>query len=153
MDNLAMDSLMVWLIAGLILMLFDLLLIGGGILFLVGSSAIIVSLFVEVQWIAHDLSAMLLLFIVTNALLFLLLWKPLKRLQKEVDRPEEDGTVTGYQFILSEDLIPDSETNHDYMGIVWTILLEEGEQRLEQGEPVKVTRASVGKLWVKSAHK
>ncbi|ABD82789.1 NfeD family protein [Saccharophagus degradans] len=92
---------------------------------------------------------------IQTAVFGVLLWKPLRKLQN-IQQAEDDqpNDINGLEFRLSSNLSPTTPSQHNYSGISWVVELDgelddEQSQELAQGTLVKVSRSSVGKLFVK----
>jgi len=84
-----------------------------------------------------------------SAVYIVLLWKPLKRLQKqggEVNKVSSD--LIGHSFTLTESVSPSSAGNYFYSGIQWQV---ESTEELAAGRRVVVTDVQVGVMTVKAA--
>lgn len=80
-----------------------------------------------------------------------LLWKPLRSLQNRQQAAEDQpNDINGIEFRLSSPLGPNTPSQHNYSGISWVVELDaELNEEIAQGTMVKVSRSSVGKLFVK----
>lgn len=75
----------------------------------------------------------------------ILLWKPLKKLQKTPEEKPLESDFLEHEFILSDDLNEFNKVSHQYSGITWQV---KSSQAIPQGTLVKVVRCEVGVLWV-----
>ena len=74
-----------------------------------------------------------------------LLWKPLKRLQNNVDNKDVKSDFAELDFVLSNDVDELGLTTHSYSGINWKL---KSKQPLNAGTHVKVVKKEVGVMWV-----
>jgi membrane protein implicated in regulation of membrane protease activity len=76
-----------------------------------------------------------------------LLWKPLKKMQTQVDTTKVKGDLVGHRFILVEDVAPGLTPEHHYSGINWKLVANE---YLGAGTKVEVTQVDVGVFHIKA---
>jgi membrane protein implicated in regulation of membrane protease activity len=89
-----------------------------------------------------------------TALSALLLWKPLRKLQKTGIRLQEDSAISdfvGTELILTELASKDSDSHIQFCGLEWRVRLDPTEMAttIEAGQAVLISSASVGFLLVK----
>ncbi|WP_372763254.1 NfeD family protein [Pseudoalteromonas sp.] len=80
-----------------------------------------------------------------TAALAILLWKPLKKMQSNVDRKQVNSDFAELTFVLSSDLNEQQVSTYKYSGISWQL---KSEQPLSAGTRVKVVKKEVGVMWV-----
>jgi len=76
-----------------------------------------------------------------------LLWKPLKRIQNNVDSKDINSDFAELNFIIKNDVDDLGLTTHAYSGINWKL---KSHQPLPAGTHVKVIKKEVGVLWVEA---
>jgi len=89
---------------------------------------------------------------ISSAIVALLLWKPLKKLQN-TDVPEKDNSsdLVGYEFILQQDINLLSPGTTQYSGIEWKVEIDKdaGVDEIKAASRVRVSSVEVGKFMVK----
>ena len=76
-----------------------------------------------------------------------LLWKPLKNLQANKQSKKVSSDLTGMNFVLQQDISPDSPGQYHYSGIDWKV---ETNEVITQGTEVEVIDLQVGVMKVKT---
>jgi membrane protein implicated in regulation of membrane protease activity len=145
-NNLA-ESL---LILGILLLVVEVAVLGFStfVLFFVGCAALVTAGLLYVGIIPDTwLSAMLSTGVLTG-LSAVLLWKPLKNMQTQVDTTKAQGDLVGHRFILVEDVAPDMTPEYHYSGIDWKL---KANEHLVAGTQVEVTQADVGVFHIKAS--
>jgi membrane protein implicated in regulation of membrane protease activity len=144
-NNLA-ESL---LILGILLLVIEVAVLGFStfVLFFVGCAAVLTAglLYVGIipdNWLAAMFSTGIL-----TALSAVLLWKPLKKMQTEVDTTKAKGDLVGHRFVLVEDVAPELTPVYRYSGIEWKLMTSE---HLVAGTKVEVIEADVGVFHIKA---
>ena len=84
--------------------------------------------------------------LITSACAFLL-WKPLKRMQDNVDNKEVKSDFAELDFIIKDDVNDLGSTTYSYSGIDWKL---KSHQPLSAGTHVKVVKKEVGVMWVEA---
>jgi len=145
-NNLA-ESL---LILGILLLVIEVVVLGFStfVLFFVGCAAVVTAslLYVGIipdNWLAAMLSTGLL-----TAISAVLLWKPLKNMQTQVDTSKAKGDLVGHSFVLVEDVAPELTPEYHYSGIDWKL---NASEHLVAGTKVKVIQADVGVFHIKAS--
>ena len=77
----------------------------------------------------------------------LFLWKPLKRMQNNVDRTGVHSDFADLDFVLESDVNENGLTTYFYSGISWKL---KSKQPLKAGTHVKVIKKDVGTMWVEA---
>ena len=145
-NNLA-ESL---LILGILLLVIEVAVLGFStfVLFFVGCAAVVTAGLLYVGIIPDTgLSAMLSTGVLTG-LSAVLLWKPLKNMQTQVDTTIAKGDLVGHRFILVEDVAPDLTPEYHYSGVNWKL---KANEHLVAGTQVEVTQADVGVFHIKAS--
>lgn len=105
-------------------------------------------------WLPQDTSLVLLSLAMLTALSALLLWKPLRKLQKTGIRLQEGSAIfdfVGTELILTELASKDSDSHIQFCGLEWRVRVDPTEMAttIEAGQAVLISSASVGFLLVK----
>ncbi|KAF7764391.1 hypothetical protein PCIT_b0382 [Pseudoalteromonas citrea] len=146
-DNIAQTLVIVGLLALIIEVVilgfatFVLLFLG---LSLVFSGGMMYAGLIEASW----LNALWINAVLTFTLA-LLLWKPLKRMQNNVESKEINSDFADIEFTLTDHLSEDNTVQHAYSGIQWQL---KSLNPIEKGTAVKVVKKEVGVLWVEAIH-
>ncbi|NMM39876.1 NfeD family protein [Pseudoalteromonas arctica] len=74
-----------------------------------------------------------------------LLWKPLKRMQDNVDNKEVKSDFAELDFVLTSDVNELGISTYSYSGVSWKL---KSQQPLSAGTHVKVVKKEVGVMWV-----
>ena len=145
-DNLA-ESL---LILGILLLVIEVAVLGFStfVLFFVGCAAVITAGLLYVGIIPDTWLAAMFSTGVITALSAVLLWKPLKNIQTQVDNTKAKGDLVGHSFVLVEDVAPELTPEYRYSGIDWKL---KASEHLVAGTQVEVTQADVGVFHIKAA--
>ena len=77
----------------------------------------------------------------------LFLWKPLKRMQNNVDKKGVQSDFAELDFILADNVDDNGLATYFYSGISWKL---KSKQPLTAGTHVKVVKKDVGTMWVES---
>ncbi|MFT5837829.1 MAG: hypothetical protein ACI9UT_000319 [Flavobacteriales bacterium] len=144
-NNLA-ESL---LILGILLLAIEIVVLGFStfVLFFVGCGAVITAGLLYVGIIPDTgLAAMFSTGLLT-ALSAVLLWKPLKNMQTDVDVTPAKGDLVGHSFVLAEDVAPELTPKYHYSGIDWKL---KASEYLVAGTQVEVIQADVGVFHIKA---
>ena len=106
-------------------------------------------------WLPEDTSLVLLSLAMLTALSALLLWKPLRKLQKTGIRLQEDSTISdfvGTELVLTEQATKNSDSHIQFCGLEWRVRLDPEDHAtvIDAGQRVFISSAAVGVLLVKS---
>lgn len=148
MDWIYTNATTVMLVSGLLLLIIEVAVLGFAtfVLFFVGLSALITAgIFytglLEATYINAFISCA-----VFTAITALVLYKPLKQMQQQVEKKTVTGDFTGLRFRVSDAIAPDAPGMYKYSGIVWSVKCQEP---IAPGTEVEVTNAEVGVFHVK----
>lgn len=83
---------------------------------------------------------------IIDAVLTLVLWRPLKLLQQDRAPKEVKSDWIGTQFDLASDVAPGKPGTARFSGVVWTV---KSTSTLKKGETAEVVKVEVGVLHVK----
>ncbi|MAD44726.1 MAG: activity regulator of membrane protease YbbK [Oceanospirillaceae bacterium] len=83
---------------------------------------------------------------ILTAFLAVVLWKPLKNMQNQVQKSTINSDFARGSFILEEDVDQTGEATRLYSGIRWKL---KSEQPISKGTRVQVVKSDVGIMWVK----
>ncbi|GAA0859772.1 NfeD family protein [Aliiglaciecola litoralis] len=134
-------------IAGLLMLAIEIAILGFAtfVLFFIGMAAVIAGALMYMGVIPETIMSAVLTVAIISALDALLLWKPLKNLQQNVDNTPAKSDLIGHSFTLSEDVSPTTHTQYHYSGINWTL---KSQQPIPAGSTVKVSKVEVGVFYV-----
>jgi membrane protein implicated in regulation of membrane protease activity len=138
------------LILGILLLVIEVAVLGFStfVLFFVGCAAVVTAVLLYLGIIPDTgLAAMFSMGLLT-ALSAVLLWKPLKNMQTQVDTTKAKGDLVGHNFILVEDVAPGLTPEYHYSGIDWKL---KASEILVAGTKVEVIQADVGIFHIKAS--
>lgn len=146
LNNLA-ESL---LILGILLLVIEIVVLGFStfFLFFVGCAAVVTAGLLYVGIIPDTLLSALLTTGVLTAGSAVLLWKPLKKMQTQVDTTKAKGDLVGHSFVLVEDVAPELTPIYRYSGVDWKL---KASELLVSGTRVEVIEADVGVFYIKAS--
>jgi hypothetical protein len=144
-NNLA-ESL---LILGILLLALEVVVLGFStfVLFFVGCAAVVTAGLLYVGIIPDTMLAAMFSTGLLTALSAVLLWKPLKSMQTDVDTTKVKSDLVGHRFVLVEDVAPELTPDYHYSGINWKLITSEN---IVAGTRVEVVQAAVGKFYIKA---
>lgn len=137
-------------VAGLLLLTIEVAILGFAtfVLFFVGIAAIFAGALMYLGVIPETTMAAVLAVGIISAVDAVLLWKPLKRFQQQVDKKQASNDLEGHVFTLANTVSATEHPQYHYSGINWTL---KSEQQLEAGTAVKVVRTEVGIFHIEPA--
>jgi len=135
------------IVLGLLLLVVEILVLGFStfVLFFVGIAIIITAGLMLLGIIPETILASLSSTAIISAVIAVVCWKPLKRMQNKVEIKQVDNGIIGYTFTLSEALALNKTITHHYSGIDWQVCAKEA---LVAGTEVKIIKMDVGILTV-----
>ncbi|SIO33813.1 NfeD family protein [Salinivibrio sp. ES.052] len=141
------------IIIGLLLLAVEVWLLGLStiVLLATGSAAILVGLLAMVGVLPETVTALFSGTGIGAGLLTLLLWRPLKRLQRGGRRPDNrHSDFIGLTLTLTAPLSREQPSSAKYSGITWQLQLDAnaGDIVLQPGEQVRVSGVDVGRFTV-----
>lgn len=144
-NNLA-ESL---LILGILLLAMEVVVLGFStfVLFFVGCAAVVTAGLLYLGIIPDTMLAAMFSTGLLTALSAVLLWKPLKSMQTDVDTTKVKSGLVGHKFVLAKDVAPELAPDYHYSGINWKLIANEN---LAAGTRVVVVQADVGKFHIKA---
>lgn len=137
------------IMAGLALLAIEVMVLGFStfVLFFVGLAAVVVGGLMTFGILPESMLSALSSVGVLTALLAILLWRPLKSMQGNVERKKVTSDLVGHSFILEEAVSMTKNPAYSYSGIQWKL---SSEQELSAGTLVEVTGVAVGKFIVQA---
>jgi hypothetical protein len=137
------------IMAGLALLLIEVVVLGFStfVLFFVGLAALVAGGLMAVGVLPDSMLSALSSVGVLTALLAMLLWRPLKSMQSDVENNKVTSDLVGHSFILNEAVSMTQNPAYRYSGIDWNL---SSEQELSAGTLVEVTGVAVGKFIVQA---
>lgn len=145
-DNMA-EILMV---AGLAALIIEVAVLGFAtfVLLFLGGSLLITGLAMTVGLLDTTLVTALWSNALLTTVLALGLWKPLRRMQNNVESKEVNSDFAAETFILEVDVDIQGNTTRAYSGVQWKL---KSQQPIAAGTLVKVIKTEVGVMWVEAA--
>lgn len=116
------------------------------ILFMIGASFILTSIFVFMGLVEPSILNALFSVAILTVLLSITLWKTFKNLQNQQEDKPVTSDLVGLVFILSDDVGPGKVAQHQYSGIQWQLVANED---IPAKTKVVVTQVDVGTWTVK----
>ncbi len=137
------------IMAGLALLAIEVVVLGFStfVLFFVGLAAVVAGGLMTFGILPESMLSALSSVGVLTALLAILLWRPLKSMQGNVERKKVTSDLVGHSFILEEAVSMTKNPAYSYSGIQWKL---SSEQELSAGTLVEVTGVAVGKFIVQA---
>ena len=137
------------IMAGLALLVIEVVVLGFStfVLFFVGLAAMAVGGLITVGVVPNSMLSALSSLGVLTAFLAILLWRPLKSIQGNVESKKVTSDLVGHSFILNEAVSMSKNPAYRYSGIDWNL---SSEQELSAGTLVEVTGVTVGKFIVQA---
>lgn len=153
MDALLINQATIWLALGFLLLAIEAIAFGfaSGVLLFGSLGALLTGALLWLSIVPDSFIAAVACFAVSTALLALVLWGPLKRLQSGAELGHDRSSdLIGHSFMLSSDASHDSPGVQKYSGINWRV---EPAQNLSNvtlgaGTRVVVSAVSVGVFYV-----
>jgi membrane protein implicated in regulation of membrane protease activity len=144
-NNLA-ESL---LILGIFLLVIEVAVFGFStfVLFFVGCGALVTSALLYVGIIPDTLLAAMFTTGLLTGLSAVMLWKPLKNMQNNVDTTKAKSDLVGHRFVLVEDVALELIPEYHYSGINWKL---KSRENLVAGTQVEVVQVDVGVFHIKA---
>lgn len=135
------------IVLGLLLLTVEIVILGFAtfILFFVGMAAVATGILMYFSVIPETALSAALAVALLTAIDAALLWKPLKKLQQQVDNKPVKNDLVGLEFYLNSPVSPSENPMHRYSGILWTLT---SKRLIPAGAKVKVVNVSVGVMEV-----
>ncbi len=118
------------------------------VLFFVGLGALITGLMMWLGILPQTMIAALGGIGLISGGLAIILWKPLKNFQNQVEDKPTSNDLVGLTFMLETDIGPGQPGTHAYSGITWRVV---ASQHIAAGTRVQVVKTEVGELSVAPA--
>ena len=136
------------IMAGLILLVIEVVVLGFStfVLFFVGIAAVLTGGLMTVGVVSNSMLSALSSVGVLTALLAMLLWRPLRSMQGNVESKNVKRDLVGHTFILNEAVSMTKTPAYRHSGIDWSL---SSEQELAAGTLVEVTGVAVGKFIIR----
>ena len=137
------------IMAGLALLVIEVVVLGFStfVLFFVGLAAVVAGGLMTVGVIPDSMLGALFSVGVLTALSAMLLWRPLKSMQSNVESKKVTSDLVGHSFILNDAVSMTKNPVYRYSGIDWNL---SSEQELSAGTLVEVTGVAVGQFIVQA---
>lgn len=137
------------MVTGLVLLSVEMLVLGFStfILLFLGLSFILTGMAMSMDILPASMTTALWSNSLITALLALLLWRPLKQMQKSKNQPKDVASdFQAHRFVLEQDVDLQGSSTYFYSGIEWKL---KSQTPISAGTQVQVSKADVGVLWVK----
>jgi len=137
------------IMAGLALLVIEVVVLGFStfVLFFVGLAAVVAGGLMTVGVVPDSMLSALFSVGVLTALSAMLLWRPLKSMQSNVESKKVTSDLVGHSFILNDAVSMTKNPVYRYSGIDWNL---SSEQELSAGTLVEVTGVAVGQFIVQA---
>ncbi|WP_430460244.1 NfeD family protein [Thalassolituus sp. LLYu03] len=137
------------MVAGILALIIEVAVLGFAtfILLFFGAALLLTGLAMAVGLLPESGSVAFASSAVLTAVLALLLWKPLKKMQDNVEPQQTRGDFATDRFVLEQDVDQRGLSVRRYSGIDWKL---KSEQPLTAGTEVEVVKVEVGVQWVKA---
>ena len=118
-DNLA--PFLIFL--GIALLAIEILVLGLSvfILLFIGSASILTGLLIYLSLLPANTVTALVAIALLTAVLAVLLWQPMKKLQAKVDNKPVKGDFIGHRFVLEQGISPHAPGFHRFSGVQWMV--------------------------------
>jgi|TARA_B110000438_G_C15810630_1_gene649476 inner membrane protein len=135
------------IMAGLALLVIEVVVLGFStfVLFFVGLAAVVAGGLMTIGVIPDSMLSALFSVGVLTALSAMLLWRPLKSMQGNVESKKVTSDLVGHSFILNDAVSMTKNPVYRYSGIDWNL---SSKQELSAGTLVEVIGVAVGKFIV-----
>ncbi|ASJ74424.1 NfeD family protein [Granulosicoccus antarcticus] len=153
MDTLFTNQATLWLTIGFALLAIEAVAFGftSGLLLFGSLGAILTGALLWLAIVPNTFIAAVACFAISTALITVILWRPLKRLQSGAELGHDRSSdLIGHSFILSSDIDNEQSGNQKYSGINWRVEPAEelADKSIAAGTRVCVTAVSVGVFFV-----
>ena len=150
MDFVYQNLITILAILGISLLAIEMLIMGFStfILTYFGVALVISALAMYVGIIPETVGSAVLSTAVLATVAWAVLWKPLKRMQNQVDTKPVTSDMVGYSFLLESDVGPNLHGQHHYSGIDWKVV---SDSPITAQTRVKVVELNVGEMRVEAA--
>ncbi len=137
------------IVLGVIFLIIEVLVLGFSTFFLAftGLALLVTGALVMLDVIPDTLTSILVTLLVTNTVSALLLYKPLKKLQREKKPETATNDIMGLQFVTEFDVKPNTPNDgFKYSGLTWQV---KSDSDIPKGTKVTITKMEVGAITVK----
>lgn len=117
------------------------------ILLFLGMSLLFTGLMMNFSLLNETLATALWSNTIVTAVLAVVLWKPLKRMQEQRDSGEVHSDFAELSFVLKDDVDDQGLSTHTYSGVSWKL---KSKHPLTSGTKVIVVKKEVGVMWVEA---
>ncbi|MBU2877652.1 NfeD family protein [Aliiglaciecola lipolytica] len=145
-NNLA-ESLIV---LGLVMLAIEIAILGFAtfIMFFVGLACVAAGALLYLGLIPDTLMSATLTVGILTAISAVLLWKPLKNIQQNVDTKPAQSDLIGHDFLLEKNVSATENPYYHFSGVQWKL---KSSHPISAGSRVKVIKAEVGMFYVELA--
>jgi membrane protein implicated in regulation of membrane protease activity len=137
------------IMAGLAFLVIEVVVLGFStfVLFFVGLAAVVAGGLMTVGVVPDSMLSALFSVGVLTALSAMILWRPLKSMQGNVESKKVTNDLVGHSFILNDAVSRTKNPVYRYSGVDWNL---SSEQELSAGTLVEVTGVAVGQFIVQA---
>jgi membrane protein implicated in regulation of membrane protease activity len=137
------------IMAGLAFLVIEVVVLGFStfVLFFVGLAAVVAGGLMTVGIVPDSMLSALFSVGVLTALSAMILWRPLKSMQGNVESKKVTNDLVGHSFILNDAVSRTKNPVYRYSGVDWNL---SSEQELSAGTLVEVTGVAVGQFIVQA---
>lgn len=141
------------LIIGIVLLIVEIVVLGFStfFLFFAGLAAITTAVIMWFGLIPETTLVAILSIAILTSIFAVLLWKPLAKMQNQVDNTRASSDLIGHSFVLPEDVkgvaAPDKQPRYQFSGLTWQL---DAHEDIAKGTLVEVFQVDVGVLLVKA---
>lgn len=135
------------IVAGLIALIVEIMVLGLATFFLLflGAALILTGLVMQLGIISTNATLALWSVTLMTAILALVFWRPLKRIQNRSHQHHVSTEFTDHSFLLEHDVDRQGHSQHTYSGIRWKL---KSTHPIPAGTWVKVDKIEVGVMWI-----
>ncbi len=143
-----------WFVIGFLLLIIEALALGfaAGFILFVGLGALLTGGAIWFGIVPASWLSSIATFALSSALISVLLWKPLRAIQRNSKPPEKDNTsdIIGLKFRLERDISITVPGVTRYSGIEWQVVIDHAseQQSIAAGSSVVVVSVDAGTFWV-----
>ena len=131
------------IVVGLALLAIEILILGFStfIMFFIGIGTLITGTLMVMGAIETTSTNALIFSTLFTALTAILTWRPLKKMQSDVDTTQATNDLVGHSFVLTDAVSATDNPEYKFSGIAWKLV---SEQPLEANTKVEVVKVDVG---------
>lgn len=150
MSEFFQDTSQLLIVLGIAALIVEVALLGMAtlVLLFLGCALILAGLAMTFGLLPESTSSALWSVSIGTALLSLLFWKPMKRMQANTETQTVTSDLIGHEFILEAPVDRQGKTAMQFSGIQWQL---KSLEPLAKDQRVKIAKTEVGILWLEPA--